>query len=282
VPAKIVLPQGLEPPAKPPAKPAPKLPNLVPNPQPRVQPNLLPRWQPSLLLESPFLWARLSMCSSSESNTPARKKGTQSLFLRRAEHASRQAVILWCICPCICVTCFVLHILCIVIRRMREASLGVCSLRGARIPSRAGGYCASGGGGTQFHYYFALLHRCLEAPGSFPLGYYDTLMETCTTKTAKFWIQSLHTLRHRSTQVLTNVTAQLLTENWSCVDELFWAAATVHHFASPQKAFTALELRKLLTQTGPACPTRPQPLRLRVVMTVLPGPWWQTTFSPQC
>ena len=44
----------------------PKLPNLVPNRQPRVQPNLLPRWQlglqPSLQLESPFLWPWLSMC----------------------------------------------------------------------------------------------------------------------------------------------------------------------------------------------------------------------------
>jgi len=92
VPEAKRLPQGLEPPAKPPAKPAPKLPNLVPNPQPRVQPNLLPRWQPSLQLESPFLWPLLSMCSSSESNAPARKSGTQSLFLSRAEHASQQAV----------------------------------------------------------------------------------------------------------------------------------------------------------------------------------------------
>ena len=57
----------------------PKLPTLVPDPQPRVQPNLLPRWQPSLQLESPFLWPLLSMCSSSESNTPARESGTQSL-----------------------------------------------------------------------------------------------------------------------------------------------------------------------------------------------------------
>ena len=76
VPEVNCLPQGLEPPAKPPAMP----PNLVPNPQPRVQPNLLPRWQPSLQpslqLEIPFLWPLLSMCSSSESNNPARKSGT--------------------------------------------------------------------------------------------------------------------------------------------------------------------------------------------------------------
>jgi hypothetical protein len=83
------LPQGLEPPAKPPAKPAPKLPNLVPNPPPRVQPNLPPRWQPSLQpsqqLESPFLWPVLSMCSSSESNSPA-----------------RQFLILCLLCQCAC------------------------------------------------------------------------------------------------------------------------------------------------------------------------------------
>ena len=74
----------------------PKLPNLMPHPQPRVQPNLLPRWQPSLQprlqLESPFQWSLLSMCSSSKSNTPARKSGTQSLSLSRPDHASQQAV----------------------------------------------------------------------------------------------------------------------------------------------------------------------------------------------
>ena len=46
----------------------------------------------SLQLESPFLWPLWSMCSSSVSNTPARKSGTQSLFPSRAEHASQQAV----------------------------------------------------------------------------------------------------------------------------------------------------------------------------------------------
>ena len=66
------------------------LPNLMPNPQPRVQPSLVPRWQPSLQLESPYLWPLLSMCSSSQSDTPARKSGIQSLFLSRAEHASHR------------------------------------------------------------------------------------------------------------------------------------------------------------------------------------------------
>ena len=74
--------------------PSPLLPNLVPNPQPRVQPNLLPRWQPglqpSLQLESPFPWPQLSVCTSSESNTLARKSGTQSQFLSRTEHASQR------------------------------------------------------------------------------------------------------------------------------------------------------------------------------------------------
>ena len=55
-------------------------------------PNLLPRWQPSLQLKSPYLWPLLNMCSSSESNTPERKSGRQSLFLSRAEHASQRAV----------------------------------------------------------------------------------------------------------------------------------------------------------------------------------------------
>ena len=67
----------------------PKLANLVPNPQPRGQPNMLPRWQPSLQPclqpESPFLWPLLSMCSPSESNTPARKSGTQSQALGKAK-----------------------------------------------------------------------------------------------------------------------------------------------------------------------------------------------------
>ena len=58
----------------------------------RVQPDLLPRWQPSLQWERPFPWPLLSMCSSSKSNTYARKSGTQSLSLSRAGHASQQAV----------------------------------------------------------------------------------------------------------------------------------------------------------------------------------------------
>ena len=51
----------------------------------RVQPSLLPRWQPSLQLESPFPWLVLSMCSSSESNAPARKSGVELNM-----HPSRQ------------------------------------------------------------------------------------------------------------------------------------------------------------------------------------------------
>ena len=106
----------------------PKLPNLVPHPQPRVQPNLLPRWQPSLQLESPFLWPLWGMCSSSESNTRARQSGTQSLFLSRAEHASQQAVPHSFCCSyalCVCTSCFVPPVLCIVIGGVRELSLEV-------------------------------------------------------------------------------------------------------------------------------------------------------------
>ena len=117
-------------------------------PQPRVEPNLLPRWQPSLQLESPFLWPLLSTCSSSETNTPARKSGTQSLSLSKAEHVSQQFLahfvvhIPWC-----------LHVLVRVAgpwhsnRGARELSLGVCSLGAARTPWRAGGYYARGRGG---------------------------------------------------------------------------------------------------------------------------------------
>ena len=68
-------------PAKPRAKPSTK---SAAKPAAQVQ--------PSLHLESPFLWPLLSMCSSSESNTPARKSGTQSQFLSRAEHASQWTV----------------------------------------------------------------------------------------------------------------------------------------------------------------------------------------------
>ena len=66
-----------QPPAKPLTEPAPKAAKFVPNPQTRVQPNLLPRWQPSLQLDSPFLWPLLSMCSFSESNTRTRKSGVE-------------------------------------------------------------------------------------------------------------------------------------------------------------------------------------------------------------
>ena len=92
VPKANCLPQGLEPLPSPLPNLLPKLPNLVP--KPRVQPNLLPRWQPSLQpslqLESPFLWPLLSMCSSSESNTPARRSGTQSLSLKLNMYPNRQ------------------------------------------------------------------------------------------------------------------------------------------------------------------------------------------------
>ena len=66
----------------------PKQPSLVPCPEPRVQLNL----HPSLQLENPFQWPLLSMCCSSKSNTRAKKSGTQSLSLNRAEYASQQAV----------------------------------------------------------------------------------------------------------------------------------------------------------------------------------------------
>ena len=123
----------------------PKLPNLMPNPQPRVQPILLPRWQPSLQLESPFLWSLLSMCSSSESNPPTRKS---CLLIKLNVHPTRQFLAHFVVHMPLC-----LHVLFRVAgplqskRGLREPSLGVCSLRGARIPSREGN--ARGRGGLQ-------------------------------------------------------------------------------------------------------------------------------------
>ena len=92
VPAKIALATGAGAPCHAPCQACSQsCQTSCQTPKPRVQPNLLPGWQPSLQ-QSPFLWPLLSMCSSSESNTPAIKSGTWSLFLCRAEHTSQQAV----------------------------------------------------------------------------------------------------------------------------------------------------------------------------------------------
>ena len=63
------------------ASPLPSpLPSLLP-----TQPNLMPSAAKyAAQVESPILWPLFSMCTSSESNTPARKSGTQSLSLRKA------------------------------------------------------------------------------------------------------------------------------------------------------------------------------------------------------
>ena len=87
-------------------------------------------------------------CPPSPSNTPARKSCTQKLFCSsRAEHASQQAVPGFVVHMSSC-----LHDLFRVACPLhsnwgaREPSLGVCSLGGARIPSRSGNYCARGRG----------------------------------------------------------------------------------------------------------------------------------------
>ena len=86
---------------------------------------------------------------------------------------------------------------------------------------------------SNLHTSMATSRRCSivwRRQGTFLLDYYDTLMETCHTRKEKFWVQSLRALRHRSTQALTQVAAQLLRENWSIVEDLFrGAAATLHH-----------------------------------------------------
>ena len=53
-------------------------------------------------------------------------------------------------------SCFVLRVLCIVIGGggAKEPSLGVCSLGGARIPSRASDYYARGRGGVHLIFFF--------------------------------------------------------------------------------------------------------------------------------
>ena len=81
-------PQGLEPPAKPPTKLGPKA------AKPRAKPSTKSAAKPAAQMAAKPAAGEpipLSMCSSSESNTPARKSGTQSQFLSRAEHASQQA-----------------------------------------------------------------------------------------------------------------------------------------------------------------------------------------------
>ena len=76
-----------------------------------------------------------------------------------------------------------------------------------------------------------------------------------TTKT-KFWVQSLHALRHRSMQGFTNIAAQLLRENWSIVEDLFQAAAaTVHHLKKHSQPCNS----ENSNPKGPACPTPQTP-----------------------
>ena len=74
-------------------------------------------------------------------------------------------------------------------------------------------------------------HRVIvrKRQGIFLLNYYNIPMKTCNTKKEQIWVQSLHSLHHRSMQVLTCIAAQLLKEKWSIVEDVFWAhAATVH------------------------------------------------------
>ena len=79
---------------------------------------------------------------------PAKKSGTQSLSLSKAEHVSQHAILpRFVIHMPLC-----LHVLFHVTGPLHSnlglgSSLGVCSLGGARILSRAGDYYAPGGGG---------------------------------------------------------------------------------------------------------------------------------------
>ena len=83
---------------------------------------------------------------SIEKGAPARKSGTQSLSLSRAKHASQQAVSSSFHMPsCLHVFFCVAHSL-HSNRGARGPPLGVCSLGGARIPLRTGGFCNRGEG----------------------------------------------------------------------------------------------------------------------------------------
>ena len=114
VPEGNWLPQGLVPPAKPAANPAAK-PCAKLSAKSASKPAAQVAAKPAA---GEPIQPLLSMCRSSESNTPTRKSGTQSPSLSRAEHASQQAVFqlnLWFICPRVCMPCFVSPVLCIVI-----------------------------------------------------------------------------------------------------------------------------------------------------------------------
>ena len=90
---RLCLPQGLEPTAKPTAKPAPKA------AKPRARPSTKSAAEPAAHVAARSATGEAILVAPVEhvqlfsgSNTPARKSGTQSLFLSRAEHASQQAV----------------------------------------------------------------------------------------------------------------------------------------------------------------------------------------------
>ena len=87
----------------------------------------------------PFEWPLLSMCSSSKPNTP-KKSVAQSLSLRRAEHASQQAVSgSFCGTYALVFTRFALCHAPFVFPWGGGALFWVCSLGGVRILLRAGG-----------------------------------------------------------------------------------------------------------------------------------------------
>ena len=144
VPEANRLQQGRSPLLSPLPSLLPMLPNLVPNPQPRVQPNLLPRWQPNLQptqptlqLESPFLWPLFSMCNL-RGLLPEKVAHRAYFSVKLNMYPNRQFLAHFVVhIPCIYVSCFASQVLCIVIGRARELSLGVCSLRGAGVR----GYC---------------------------------------------------------------------------------------------------------------------------------------------
>ena len=122
IPEANCWPQGLKPPAKPPAKPAPKAakprakPSTKSAAKPAAQVAAKPAAQPAAgepIPVAPVVHVQLFR---------------ESLFLRRAEHASQQAIfrrILLFIRLCVFMSCFVSRVLIIVIGGAREPPFGV-------------------------------------------------------------------------------------------------------------------------------------------------------------
>ena len=142
VPEANCLPQGLEPPAKPPAKPAPN----AANPRVKCSQTFCPGGEPIPVAPVEYVYLfKVKYSRQKKWHTEPVSEQSRTCIPRGS-----CSLILWFICPCVCVTCFVSRVLCIV---MGGGGRGNCLLGyvlsgGARIPLQAGNYCARGWGGS--------------------------------------------------------------------------------------------------------------------------------------